>query len=130
MTTPADNSPGTDAQSPILATAKELLATRMSVIPPLAESIAERKRLQALLDANEKTYGANYADAAAAGWTPEELRQMGAEEPTRRPQGRPKGTRTRKSRTTPAPAPAPATPSPRTPDSAESGTPAPASTAS
>ncbi|WP_143169157.1 hypothetical protein [Streptomyces sp. NBRC 110465] len=121
MTTPADNLSGTDAQSPILATAKELLATRMSVIPPLAESIAERKRLQALLDANEKTYGANYADAAAAGWTPEELRQMGAEEPTRRPQGRPKGTRTRKPRTTP---------SPRTPAPAESGAPAPASPAS
>ncbi|MFJ2110786.1 hypothetical protein ACIOEX_02465 [Streptomyces sp. NPDC087850] len=128
MTTPADNPPGTDAQSPILATAKELLASRMSVIPPLAESIAERKRLQALLDANEKTYGANYVDATAAGWTPEELRQMGAEEPTRRPQGRPKGTRTRKPRTTSAPAPA--TPNPRTPDPAESGAPAAASTAS
>ncbi len=126
MTTPAENAPENDTQSPVLATAKELLATRMNVIPPLADAIAERKRLQALLDATEKTYGAAYADAAAAGWTPEELRQMGADEPTRRPQGRPKGARTQR-RTRPAAPTAPAasaTPNPRTPDATETGAPA------
>ncbi|OII64315.1 hypothetical protein BJP40_00150 [Streptomyces sp. CC53] len=118
MTTPADNAPGTDPQSPILATAQELLATRMRVIAPLADAIAERKRLQELIDAVEKTYGVAYADAQAAGWTPEELRQMGADEPTRRPQGRP---RTRRPRATAA-----TTPGPRTPNTAESAKPAPA----
>ncbi|MFD5372099.1 hypothetical protein [Streptomyces sp. NPDC127103] len=122
MTTPADHTAGTDEQSPILATAQELLATRMNVIPPLADAIAERKRLQGLINAIEKTYGAAYADAQAAGWTSEELRQMGAEEPTRRPQGRPKGARTRRPRTA-----APTAPGPRTPDAAESAPPASAS---
>ncbi|MFB7030991.1 MULTISPECIES: hypothetical protein [unclassified Streptomyces] len=122
MTTPAENAPETDAQSPVLATAKELLATRMNVIPPLADAIAERKRLQALLDSAEKTYGGAYADATAAGWTPEELRQMGADEPTRRPQGRPKSARTPR-RLRPAAPTAPATPNPRTPDATETGTP-------
>ncbi|WP_326655709.1 hypothetical protein [Streptomyces sp. NBC_01750] len=126
MTTPADSATGTDDQSPILATAKNLLATRMGVIPPLAEAIAERKRLQDLIDATERAYGAAYADAQAAGWTPEELRQMGADEPTRRPQGRPKGARTRKPRTTAAPA----TPSQRTPDATETGAATPAPTGS
>ncbi|NWF30863.1 hypothetical protein HW130_32240 [Streptomyces sp. PKU-EA00015] len=125
MTTPADNAPGTDTQSPILATAQELLATRMNVIPPLADAIAERKRLQELINANEKTYGAAYSDAQAAGWTPEELRQMGAEEPTRRPQGRPKGARTKRPR-----AAAPTAPGPRTPDATESAVPTAASNGS
>lgn len=104
---PADT---TGPHSPVLATAQELLATRMRVIGPLAESLAERSRLQGLVDANEKGYGAHYAEAVAAGWTPEELRQMGAEAPTRRPQGRPKGARTQrqKAKTT--------TPAPRTPE--------------
>ncbi|MFF4709581.1 hypothetical protein [Streptomyces sp. NPDC001297] len=93
MTTPSD-----DATSPILATAENMLASRLEVIKPLAEAIAERKRLQALLDGADKAYGSAYAAASAAGWSPDELRRMGAEEPTRRPQGRPKGSRTRRTR--------------------------------
>ncbi|MER7952333.1 hypothetical protein ABTY59_33570 [Streptomyces sp. NPDC096079] len=95
MTTPITETTGTDDQSPMLAAAQTLLASRMEVIPPLAAAIAERKRLQGLLDAAEKTYGAAYAAAQTGGWTPEELRQMGADDPTRRPQGRPKGSRTK-----------------------------------
>ncbi|MFK0160694.1 hypothetical protein ACIQVK_52765 [Streptomyces sp. NPDC090493] len=93
MTTPSG-----DSSSPMLATAENMLASRLEVIKPLAEAIAERKRLQALLDDADKTYGAAYADASAAGWSTDELRKMGAEEPTRRPQGRPKGSRTRRTR--------------------------------
>lgn len=83
----------------MLASAQEMLASRLEVIKPLAELVAERKRLQSLLDDTEKPYGAAYAEATAAGWSANELHQMGAEEPTRRPQGRPKGSRTRNART-------------------------------
>ncbi|WP_329151272.1 hypothetical protein OG275_38160 (plasmid) [Streptomyces niveus] len=116
----------TDDQSPILATAQELLASRMDVIPPLAEAIAERKRLQDLINATEKAYGAAYNNAQAAGWTPEELRQLGADEPTRRPQGRPKSVRTRRPRATASPT----TPNPRTADPTESESSSETSTAS
>ncbi|MHC3394713.1 hypothetical protein ACLQ2E_35430 [Streptomyces lavendulocolor] len=112
MTTPFEGAAQTDAASPLLTKAQELLADRMSVIPPLAEVLAERKRLQEQIDATEKAYGSAYADAQAAGWTPEELRQLGAEEPTRRPQGRPR-KRPAQQRSTPT------TPKPRTPESAE-----------
>ncbi|WP_438297921.1 hypothetical protein [Streptomyces sp. HUAS TT7] len=107
MTTPPANTTGTDAQS-LLETAQGLLASRMEVIQPLASAIAERKRLQALLDAAETAYGAAYADAQAAGWTEGELKQLGAEGPTKRPKGRP--------RTSPRQKP----PAPRTPSAAES----------
>ncbi|MDX2845747.1 hypothetical protein PV377_43720 [Streptomyces ipomoeae] len=93
MTTPSD-----DSTSPMLATAETMLASRLEVIKPLASAIAERKRLQGLIDDADKAYGAAYAAASAAGWSPDELRRMGAEEPTRRPQGRPKGSRTRRTR--------------------------------
>ncbi|MFP8906181.1 hypothetical protein [Streptomyces atacamensis] len=113
MTTPAD-----DVTSPILATAENLLSSRLEAIKPLAELIAERKRLRDLLEQTEKPYGAAYAAATAAGWTAEELRQMGAEEPTRRPQGRPKGSRTRR-KTSPASPVSP--PAPRTEDADTAG---------
>ncbi|MGX9891162.1 hypothetical protein [Streptomyces sp. NPDC002276] len=90
MTTPAD-----DTKSTMLASAETMLASRLEVIKPLAELVAERKRLQTLLDATEKPYGSAYAEASAAGWSGDELSRMGAEEPARRPQGRPKGSRTR-----------------------------------
>ncbi|MFC8668693.1 hypothetical protein [Streptomyces sp. NPDC057199] len=93
MTTHSD-----DSSSPMLATAETMLASRLEVVKPLAEAIAERKRLQELIDDADKAYGAAYATASAAGWTTDELRRMGAEEPTRRPQGRPKGSRTRRTR--------------------------------
>lgn len=93
MTTPSG-----DPSSPMLTTAETMLASRLEVIKPLASSIAERKRLQALVDSADKEYSAAYAAASAAGWTADELRRMGAEEPTRRLPGRPKGSRTRRTR--------------------------------
>ncbi|MBK6015928.1 hypothetical protein [Streptomyces sp. MBT53] len=93
MTTPSD-----DSTSPMLTTAETLLASRLDLIKPLAAANAERKRLQKLIDDAEKEYGAAYSAASAAGWSTDELRQMGADEPTRRPQGRPKGSRTRRTR--------------------------------
>jgi len=93
MTTPSDQS-----TSPLLDAAEKMLASRLEVLKPLADIVAERKRLQSLIDATEKPYGAAYATASAAGWTTDELTGMGAEEPTRRPQGRPKGSRTRNTR--------------------------------
>ncbi|WP_158713513.1 hypothetical protein [Streptomyces sp. NRRL F-525] len=93
MSTPSD-----DVESNILSSAETMLGSRLEVIKPLAGILAERKRLQALIDATDKPYGVAYAKALAAGWTTNELTGMGAEEPMRRQPGRPKGSRTRKTR--------------------------------
>ncbi|WP_031078065.1 hypothetical protein [Streptomyces sp. NRRL WC-3742] len=89
MTTP----PG-DAANPILEQAQNLLASRIDPIRPLAELIVRHAEVSAELANIEKAYGAAYASAVAAGWTDKELQQMGAHTPTRRPAGRPKGSRT------------------------------------
>lgn len=90
MDTPADHTPDS-----IISAAEKLLASRIEAVRPLADLVAERKRLRKLLEDTEKPYGAAYAAAEAAGWTAEELRQMGAEPPTKRPAGRPRGSRSR-----------------------------------
>ncbi|MCX5199696.1 hypothetical protein OOK31_38465 [Streptomyces sp. NBC_00249] len=113
MTTPASNRTESDEQS-FIETAQSLLASRLDVVRPLAQLIAERKHLQAQLDDVDKRYGAAYATAEAGGWTAGELGQMGATEPTRRPVGRPKRSRTAK---TVSPSVAPSSPpNPRSPE--------------
>lgn len=104
-----------------LATAQDLLASRLDVVRPLAQLIAERKRIQSLLDGVEKQYGVAYVAAEAGGWSAGELAQMGATEPTRRPAGRPK-----KSRTIVKTSSANATPpNPRSPEPSQTPEPAP-----
>ncbi|MEU9079984.1 hypothetical protein AB0D22_35580 [Kitasatospora sp. NPDC048538] len=83
-----------DAANPILEQAQSLLASRIDPIRPLADLIVKHKTVSEELASVEKAYGAAYAAALAAGWTDAELRQMGAQPPTRRPAGRPKGSRT------------------------------------
>ncbi|BDT39687.1 hypothetical protein [Streptomyces yaizuensis] len=115
MTESTPQTSAADAESPMVAAAQKLLNDRMGVIPPLAQTLARRKHLEQLVSDNEREYGTLYADAQAAGWSAEELAQMGATEPTLRPPGRPRKNRVRRQ-----PSTAPTTPAPRTPEPSES----------
>ncbi|WP_435137808.1 hypothetical protein [Actinacidiphila sp. bgisy144] len=97
MTTPTD-----DTSSTMMAAAENLLTSRVEAIRPVAAALAERNRIRALLHEAEKVYGAAYSAAQGAGWSTDELKQMGAEEPARRPQGRPRSSRTRRSTSKPS----------------------------
>ncbi|MFE9484503.1 hypothetical protein ACFYNM_38725 [Streptomyces spororaveus] len=121
MTTSPHSATESDEES-VINTAQDLLASRLDVVRPLAQLIAERNRLQGLLDDVEKRYGAAYVNAEAGGWTVAELGQMGATEPTRRPPGRPKKSRTAKA---PSTSVSPSPPNPRSPEPAQTPAPAP-----
>ncbi|MFD3937793.1 hypothetical protein ACFWSF_24375 [Streptomyces sp. NPDC058611] len=64
------------------------LAAKQAAVAPLAELLATRIRLQSELAETEVPYGKAYAVAAAAGWSPAELTEIGATEPTARPRAR------------------------------------------
>ncbi|MFG2234844.1 hypothetical protein ACGFNX_33465 [Streptomyces sp. NPDC048723] len=64
------------------------LAAKQAAVAPLAELLATRIRLQGEFAATEAPYGKAYAVAAAAGWSPAELTEIGATEPTPRPRTR------------------------------------------
>jgi hypothetical protein len=72
---------------------EEVQAARAEAFKPLAEILAERAQLLDRLAQLEEPYGKAYATAQAGGWHPEELADLGAEEPVRRPKGRPRGRR-------------------------------------
>uniref|UniRef100_UPI003F495CC4 hypothetical protein n=1 Tax=unclassified Streptomyces TaxID=2593676 RepID=UPI003F495CC4 len=93
-----DPTTGESEGEQVLSTAKDLLSSRLDKIRPLAAVLSDRKRLQQQLDEIEKSYSTAYRDAISAGWTPEELKKLGAEEPSMRLPGRPKGSRTQKRR--------------------------------
>lgn len=75
------------------------LAAKQAAVAPLAELLATRIRLQSEFAETEVPYGKAYAVAAAAGWSPAELAEIGATEPTARP-------RTRRAKSTDRAAPA------------------------
>ncbi|MFD0723694.1 hypothetical protein [Streptomyces globosus] len=92
-----------------------ILAARAEAIEPLVDVQGQRADLLRQLAALDEPYGKAYADAEAAGWTAEELAEIGAEEPTKRPKGRPRGRRTSARKGTSAaaaetPSPAPSVP--------------------
>ncbi|MGW1404340.1 hypothetical protein ACWCRF_38330 [Streptomyces sp. NPDC002405] len=64
---------------------KALQANREQAIGPLVEVLAKRSALMEELAALDASYGKAYVEAEAAGWTPEELAQLGADEPVKRP---------------------------------------------
>ncbi|WP_143196642.1 hypothetical protein [Streptomyces sp. MJM1172] len=76
----------------ILQKAKDLqaakLAAKQAAVAPLAELLATRIRLQSKLAETEAPYGKAYAVAAAAGWSPAELTEIGATEPAPRSRNR------------------------------------------
>lgn len=71
----------------------ELLAARKEAARPLVDLITTRAELRRQLTALDEPYGQAYSDAEAAGWTAEELMLIGAEEPVKRPKGRPRTRR-------------------------------------
>ncbi|MFE4634822.1 hypothetical protein ACFRJ1_15790 [Streptomyces sp. NPDC056773] len=74
----------------ILRRMEEIQAIRAAAITPLAEILAQREELRRQLAELDEPYGRAYADAEAAGWTGDELTTIGAEEPVKRPKGRPR----------------------------------------
>ncbi|MEU1826669.1 hypothetical protein ABZ502_30090 [Streptomyces abikoensis] len=74
----------------IMRHAQEINAARETALAPLASLLAERKLLRDEFEKTEEPYGRAYVEAQAAGWTTEELGGLGAEEPKRRPKGRPR----------------------------------------
>ncbi|MFD9453444.1 hypothetical protein ACFWBC_10180 [Streptomyces sp. NPDC059985] len=77
----------------ILQRMEKLQAARAEAITPLAEIQEERAELLRRLASLDEPYGKAYAEAEVAGWSPEELAEIGIDEPLKRPKGRP---RTRK----------------------------------
>ncbi|GAA3038448.1 hypothetical protein ACFVUY_10035 [Kitasatospora sp. NPDC058063] len=69
---------------------REIQDDREKAIVSLAAVMAKRQRLKDQLAETEVPYGRAYAAAEAAGWSTEELARLGAEEPARRPKGRPR----------------------------------------
>ncbi|MFB7058982.1 hypothetical protein ACFCXT_38400 [Streptomyces vinaceus] len=63
-------------------------AAKQAAVAPLAELLATRIRLQSEFNETEVPYGKAYALAAAAGWSPAELAEIGATEPTPPPSTR------------------------------------------
>lgn len=67
---------------------RALQEKRERAIGPLVEALAKRSRLLAELAALDASYGKAYVEAEAAGWTQEELAQLGADVPAKRPRTR------------------------------------------
>ncbi|ORT54606.1 hypothetical protein [Streptomyces sp. CB03238] len=72
---------------------REAQAAREKAFEPLAEILGQRAELQRQLAALDAPYAEAFVAAEAAGWTAEELKGIGAEEPAKRPKGRSRGTR-------------------------------------
>ncbi|GHB76053.1 hypothetical protein GCM10010331_74920 [Streptomyces xanthochromogenes] len=77
----------------ILQKMREVQERRMAAAGPLVEVLAKRSGLLEQLAELDEPYGQAYVDAEAAGWTTEELTNLGADEPVKRPRTRPKRSR-------------------------------------
>ncbi|MGW3154583.1 hypothetical protein [Streptomyces sp. NPDC001089] len=86
----------------ILGKMRALQQRREAAVGPLVELLAERGALLKQLAELDDPYGKAYVTAEAAGWTSEELAELGADEPVRRPRQR------KRSRTSAAPEGSPA----------------------
>ncbi|MBW1603514.1 hypothetical protein JJV70_15660 [Streptomyces sp. JJ66] len=83
----------------IMQRMREVQAAREEAFKPLAEILGQRKELQRQLAETDTPYGEAFAAAEAAGWTAEELKAIGAEEPARRPKARTRARRAPKKET-------------------------------
>lgn len=92
--------------------AQRLLNDRVEAVRALAKARQQRNDARAQLDEAERADATAFAAAQRAGWTPEELRKVGFDEPERRAPGRPRRQRGR-------------TPTSGDGDAAGGGTPAP-----
>ncbi|WP_374987218.1 hypothetical protein [Streptomyces fradiae] len=78
---------------------REAQAAREKAFEPLAEILGKREELQRQLAELDAPYAEAFVAAEAAGWTTEELLGIGAEEPAKRPKGRPRRRSTAKKET-------------------------------
>ncbi|WP_406360611.1 hypothetical protein OH782_42125 (plasmid) [Streptomyces sp. NBC_01544] len=93
----------------ILQKMRAVQERRVAAAGPLVEVLAKRSTLLEQLAELNEPYGKAYVDAEAAGWTAEELADLGAEEPVKRPRVRSKRSRSTAKKTdeqTPGRAPA------------------------
>lgn len=88
--------------------ARALLDDKIQAVRDLAHARQARTDKQAELDQAERADAAAWAAAERAGWTPDELRRLGLDTPTRKTPGRPRRPRTTSRNATVDPAPAPA----------------------
>ncbi|MDX3867253.1 hypothetical protein [Streptomyces europaeiscabiei] len=86
------------------------LERRMAAAGPLVDVLAKRSTLLEQLAELDEPYGKAYVDAEAAGWTAEELTNLGADEPVKRPRKRSRSTAKRTGAQTAAAAPADGSP--------------------
>jgi hypothetical protein len=113
-----------DPEAEFLKRAQELAQARVDAIKPLAPLISRRAELRRALAMTDAPYAELYRTALKAGWSAQELMEMGAEEPERTPRGRSvgRGRSPRKTRAKRTPAgggePASATAQPIPPDTA------------
>ncbi|WP_190208525.1 hypothetical protein [Streptomyces fumanus] len=77
----------------IMQRMREVQAAREKAFEPLAEILGQRAELQRQLEALDAPYAEAFAAAEAAGWTAEELKGIGAEEPAKRPSRRQRSKR-------------------------------------
>ncbi|MDP9394138.1 MAG: hypothetical protein M3Q27_07725 [Actinomycetota bacterium] len=73
--------------------AQRLLNDRVDAVRALAKARQQRNDARAHLDEAERADAAAYAAAQRAGWSAEELRKVGFEEPDRKAPGRPRRAR-------------------------------------
>ncbi|UQI49805.1 hypothetical protein M1P56_35995 (plasmid) [Streptomyces sp. HU2014] len=72
---------------------RQVQAAREKAFEPLADILGKREDLQRQLAELDAPYGEAFAAAEAAGWTAEELKAIGAEEPVKRPKARARARR-------------------------------------
>ncbi|MFF8293603.1 hypothetical protein ACF068_30965 [Streptomyces sp. NPDC016309] len=97
---------------------REAQAARERAFEPLAEILGKRDELQRQLAELDAPYAEAFAAAEVAGWTTEELLAIGAEEPAKRPKGRPRGRRSTAKKDTLKKAPETSAPEPSVPSPA------------
>lgn len=68
-------------------------AARIDSIKSLAETAALVAKTRATLATAERDHTAAYSKALKLGWTDGDLKEFGIETPSRKPSGRPRGTR-------------------------------------
>jgi hypothetical protein len=77
----------------ILQKMREVKERQLAAARPLVEVLAQRSTLLEQLAELDEPYGKAYVDAEAAGWTAEQLANIGADEPVQRPRVRSKRSR-------------------------------------
>ncbi len=82
--------PSASQRSRRRAISSALLNDRVEAVRDLAKARQQRNDARAQLEGTERADAAAYAAAQGAGWSTDELRKVGFDEPTRKAPGRPR----------------------------------------